>query len=63
MQKHYTTSSYSFPDPKFCVEVARTDEGIVCVRDSKNRHGGELSVVNRQWASFMARIQKGVFDH
>jgi hypothetical protein len=47
---------------KSCVEVALT-EGIVGVRDSKDRgRGPVLAFTESEWASFLAGAKSGEFD-
>ncbi|GAB2666965.1 DUF397 domain-containing protein [Saccharopolyspora gloriosae] len=45
-------SSHSAASSNACVEV-RLTERAVSVRDSKDPHGGELSVGHRAWAEFL----------
>jgi len=44
-----------------CVEV-RTLEGLVEVRDSKDREGGTLAVSPAAWREFVAGTKAGEFD-
>ena len=53
-----STKSYAQGD---CVEVAKTDEGIV-VRDSKNRDKGTLTFTPDEWDAFVVGAKNGEFD-
>ncbi len=56
----FTTSSFcNFGD---CVEVARTSEGAVLVRDGKNREQGPLAFTPEEWRAFVAGVKNGEFD-
>ncbi|MFI0366272.1 DUF397 domain-containing protein [Actinomadura sp. 1N219] len=44
-----------------CVEVARLG-ALNGVRDSKNPHGGHLSLEHDQWAALVSQIKQGAFD-
>ncbi|MBO0881631.1 MAG: DUF397 domain-containing protein [Mycobacterium sp.] len=46
-----------------CVEVAFLAEGIVGVRDSKDRTGPVLAFTPGQWDTFTAAVESGRFDH
>lgn len=48
-------SSYSDNEGGMCVEVAAT-AGTVRVRDSKDRHGSQLSFPISQWDAFIGRL-------
>jgi hypothetical protein len=45
-----------------CVEVARNIEGIVAVRDSKDRSGPALVVAPSDWVAFTSAIKAGSFS-
>jgi hypothetical protein len=45
-----------------CVEVAGAP-GSVAVRDSKDRVGPRLEFSTSEWAAFLGRARKGVYDH
>ncbi|MBF6183517.1 DUF397 domain-containing protein [Nocardia otitidiscaviarum] len=47
---------------KECVEVAFLDEGMVGVRDSKNRAGTVLLFTPGEWDAFTGGIASGEFD-
>jgi len=49
-------SSYSNSGAN-CVEVARTRNDKVAVRDSKNPEGGVLTFSLDEWKTFVAKIQ------
>lgn len=48
-------STYSGGTGGSCVEVAAS--GVVCVRDTTNRGGGNLSFSAEAWVSFLATIK------
>ena len=45
-----------------CVEVGRTAEGAVLVRDTKNRAQEALAFTDEEWAAFVAGVKAGEFD-
>lgn len=45
-----------------CVEVGRTPEGGVAVRDSKDRDGGTLVFTADEWTAFVAGVRNAEFD-
>jgi len=45
-----------------CVEVRRHD-GMIEVRDSKDRSGPVLRFTGPEWDSFLDGMRKGEFDH
>jgi hypothetical protein len=45
-----------------CVEVASNLDGIVAVRDSKNRSGPPLAFTPSAWAEFIAGLKSGELD-
>jgi uncharacterized protein YeaC (DUF1315 family) len=56
----FRTSSYcNFGN---CVEVGRTPDGAVVVRDTKNRAQQALSFTDEEWAAFVAGVKAGDFD-
>jgi hypothetical protein len=44
-----------------CVEVGRSPEGAVMVRDTKDR-GQELTFSDEEWVAFVAGVKAGEFD-
>jgi hypothetical protein len=44
-----------------CVEVGRTTDGTVRVRDTKDR-AHELRFSRAEWAAFVAGVKNGEFD-
>jgi hypothetical protein len=44
-----------------CVEVAFVD-GVVAVRDSKDRQGPTLQYTSGEWEAFLAGVKSGEFD-
>jgi hypothetical protein len=42
-----------------CVEVAMTN-GVVGVRDSKDREGGVLVFPSAQWRAFVVSLRRGI---
>ncbi|MFF7990311.1 DUF397 domain-containing protein [Kitasatospora xanthocidica] len=60
----WKTATYSQGDGGQCIEVAPSAaqvEGIVPVRDSKDRRGPELTISPAGWASFVAGVRAGDF--
>ena len=56
----YKISSYcSFGN---CVEVGRSPEGAVVVRDTKDRAQEALAFTDEEWAAFVAGVKAGEFD-
>ena len=45
-----------------CVEVGRTAEGAVLVRDTKDRALQALAFTDDEWAAFVAGVKAGEFD-
>ena len=45
-----------------CVEVGRTDEGAVLVRDTKDRAQEALAFTDEEWTAFVAGVKAGEFD-
>lgn len=45
-----------------CVEVTRSDDGRVGVRDSKNPKGPVLVFTPDEWTAFVAGVKDGEFD-
>jgi hypothetical protein len=45
-----------------CVEVGRTDNGAVLVRDSKDRAQQALAFTDEEWSAFVAGVKAGAFD-
>jgi hypothetical protein len=45
-----------------CVEVGRTPDGAVLVRDTKDRSRPALSFTDEEWAAFVAGVKAGEFD-
>ena len=45
-----------------CVEVGRSDEGAVLIRDTKNRAQQALVFTDEEWAAFVAGVKAGDFD-
>jgi hypothetical protein len=45
-----------------CVEVGRTDEGSVLVRDTKDRAQKALAFTGEEWTAFVAGVKAGEFD-
>ncbi|BBB00452.1 hypothetical protein RVR_7520 [Actinacidiphila reveromycinica] len=54
-------SSYSSQDNGNCVEVAPLD-GVVGIRDSKDKEGAALLVTAAGWASFVGLVRSGAVD-
>jgi hypothetical protein len=45
-----------------CVEVAKTKNGNVALRDSKNPQAGTLLYTPAEWDAFTQAVKKGEFD-
>ena len=45
-----------------CVEVGRTADGVVLVRDTKDRAQQALAFTDDEWAAFVAGVKAGEFD-
>jgi Domain of unknown function (DUF397) len=46
-----------------CVEVGRSaDDGVVLVRDTKDRAQEALSFTDEEWTAFVAGVKAGEFD-
>lgn len=45
-----------------CVEVGRTDDGAVLVRDAKDRTQQALAFTAEEWVAFIAGVKAGEFD-
>ncbi|MGV9263186.1 Scr1 family TA system antitoxin-like transcriptional regulator [Kitasatospora sp. NPDC003701] len=62
--RDWKTSTYSQGDGGECVEVAANvaaTEGVVPVRDSKDRQGPVLEPTTAAWAAFLAGVRAGDF--
>ena len=46
-----------------CVEVGRTPDGAVLVRDTKNRMQEALAFTDEEWTAFVAGVKAGEFDY
>jgi hypothetical protein len=57
----WRTSSYS-GNGGDCVEVGQAGDGVILVRDSKDREGRELTVGEQAWSAFVQGIKHGEFD-
>jgi hypothetical protein len=60
-QAEWRTSSKSNSQGD-CVEVARIREAVG-VRDSKDRHGAQLTFAIPDWQTFTDSVKRGEFDH
>ena len=45
-----------------CVEVGRSPEGDVVVRDTKDRAQEALTFTDEEWVAFVAGVKAGEFD-
>jgi hypothetical protein len=45
-----------------CVEVGRSPEGSVVVRDTKDRAQQALTFTDEEWVAFVAGVKAGEFD-
>ena len=59
MVTEYRTSSFCSGGD--CVEVGMRQDGVVAVRDTKDR-SQELVFGSREWAMFVAEVKSGAFD-
>jgi hypothetical protein len=60
----HTSAEYkisSFCSGGDCVEVGIRHDGVVSVRDTKDR-SRELTFSSPEWAAFVAGIKQGAFD-
>jgi Domain of unknown function (DUF397) len=55
----YKTSSFCSGGD--CVEVGIRHDGVVAVRDTKDR-SRELTFSSQEWTAFVAGIKRGAFD-
>lgn len=55
-------ASSSFCSKGACVEVARSSDGVVLMRDAKDRAQPALSFTGEEWATFLAGVKAGTFD-
>lgn len=58
---NWFTSSYS-PNGQSCVECARTPDGGMAVRDSKNPDSLILRFTAAEWQAFVAGVHNGEFS-
>ena len=45
-----------------CVEVGRTPDGAILVRDTKDRSQHALSFTEEEWMAFVGGVKAGEFD-
>jgi len=45
-----------------CVAVGRSADGVVLVRDTKDRAQQALAFTDEEWAAFVAGVKAGEFD-
>jgi Domain of unknown function (DUF397) len=45
-----------------CVEVGRSADGTVLVRDTKDRAQQALAFTDEEWTAFVAGVKAGEFD-
>lgn len=45
-----------------CLEIARSADGAVLLRDSKDPAGAVLQLTEREWTAFTAGLKAGEFD-
>jgi hypothetical protein len=57
----FRKSSFSGVNNPLCVEVGAR-EGLIRVRDSKDRAGGELAFNRSEWEAFLLGVKAGEFD-
>jgi hypothetical protein len=60
----HTAAEYrisSFCSGGDCVEVGMRNDGVVAVRDTKDR-SRELTFSSQEWAAFVTGIKGGAFD-
>ncbi len=51
----------SFCSGADCVEVGMRTDGVVAVRDTKDR-SRELTFSSQEWAAFVTGVKRGAFD-
>jgi hypothetical protein len=56
--KSWRTSSYTGNGGGNCVETA-SGNGVIMVRDTKDRDGGTLALSADAWSAFLAGIKQG----
>ena len=61
MDEHWRTSSRS-GDNGACVEARKLVDGVVQLRDSKDRSGPVLAFTPAEWTTFLDGAQRGEFD-
>lgn len=52
----------SFCSMGSCVEVGRSTDGVVLVRDTKDRGQQALAFTDDEWGAFVAGVKAGEFD-
>lgn len=57
---NWFTSTYS-PNGQSCVQCARTPDGGMAVRDSKDPHSPILRFTATEWQAFVAGVHNGEF--
>ena len=58
---HWHKSTFS-NDSAECVEVCRTDDGMMLVRDSKDPNGAVLTFTRNEWTAFIKGAKASEFD-
>lgn len=62
MMAQWRKSSYSgSSNDEMCIEVAELSEGVA-IRDSKNLHGGRLTVARGEFGTLLRRIKAEALD-
>ena len=61
LSETWTKSTRSGPQGGNCVEVRRTSDGAIQVRDSKNPHGPVLAFTRSEWDAFVNGIKAEEF--
>jgi hypothetical protein len=46
-----------------CVEMREDKDGMMRVRDSKNKNGASLSFTSAEWQAWLNGAKNGEFDH
>jgi hypothetical protein len=62
LQWRKSSRSANDDPPDNCVEIAPFPDGVVALRDSKNRTGPVLMFTPDEWVAFTAGVQAGEFD-
>jgi uncharacterized protein DUF397 len=62
LQWRKSSRSANDDPPDNCVDIATFPDGVVALRDSKNRTGPVLMFTPGEWATFTAGVRADEFD-